>query len=48
MGVAGSVKYVWPLQTAVSDLGTQRKRVEAIRKELGWRLVGCDLLECFE
>ncbi|BDA41940.1 probable thylakoid lumenal 17.9 kDa protein, chloroplastic [Coccomyxa sp. Obi] len=46
--MAGSVKYIWPLQTAVSDLGTQRKRVESIRKALGWRLVGCDLLECYE
>ena len=44
----GSVKYLWPIQQPVSDLDTQRKRLTAIREELGYRLVGCDLIECFQ
>ncbi len=44
---AGSVKYIWPLQTAVSDGGAQRRRLDAIRKELGWRVIGCYYIECF-
>lgn len=44
---AGSVKYIWPLQTAVSDCGAQRRRLDAIRKELGWRVIGCNYIECY-
>eukprot|EP00884_Botryococcus_braunii_P008593 jgi/Botrbrau1/17735/Bobra.0166s0153.3 len=46
--MAGSVKYVWPLQTPVSDMGTQKKRIEAIRRQLGWPLIGCELIECYQ
>jgi len=46
--MAGSVKYVWPIQQPVSDLDTQKKRLTRIREELGYRLVGCDLIECYE
>eukprot|EP01025_Chloroclados_australasicus_P055811 TRINITY_DN6851_c0_g2_i1.p3 TRINITY_DN6851_c0_g2~~TRINITY_DN6851_c0_g2_i1.p3 ORF type:complete len:224 (-),score=26.98 TRINITY_DN6851_c0_g2_i1:712-1383(-) len=46
--MAGSVKYVWPIQQAVSDFGTQKKRLDMIRNDLGWRIVGCELLECYE
>ena len=46
--MAGKVQYIWPLQTPVSDLGVQRKRLRAIREALGWRLMGCELLECYE
>lgn len=45
---AGSVKYLYPFQTAIPDFGAQRKRIETIRKSLGWRKIGCDLKECFE
>ncbi|KAK9803575.1 hypothetical protein WJX72_001424 [[Myrmecia] bisecta] len=45
---AGSVKYIWPLQAAVSDFGAQRKRLKQIRQNLGWRLVGCEFVECYE
>jgi hypothetical protein len=46
--MAGKVQYLWPLQTPVSDFGAQRKRMSAIRQRLGWRLMGCELLECYE
>ena len=45
---AGNVKYLYPFQTPISDFGAQRKRVEAIRQNLGWRKLGCDVKECFE
>ena len=45
---AGSVRYVWPLQQPISDLDTQRKRLKAIRQELGAQQVGCELIECYE
>jgi hypothetical protein len=33
----------------VLDLGAQRKRFEAIRQELGWPFIACDLelIECY-
>ena len=43
----GSVKYIWPLQTALSDFGAQRKRLDAIRSELGWPIIGCKYVECY-
>uniref|UniRef100_A0A061S2F7 Uncharacterized protein n=2 Tax=Tetraselmis sp. GSL018 TaxID=582737 RepID=A0A061S2F7_9CHLO len=46
--LAGSVRYVWPIQQPVSDFDTQRKRLTAIREELGYRMIGCDLIECFQ
>ena len=45
---AGSVRYIWPLQQPISDLDTQRKRLKAIRRELGARQVGCELIECYD
>lgn len=44
---AGSVKYIWPLQTALSDFGAKRKRLDAIRSEPGWPIVGCKYVECY-
>ncbi|KAK9833977.1 hypothetical protein WJX81_000385 [Elliptochloris bilobata] len=44
--MAGSVKYVW-LQTAVLDGGAQLRRLDAIRNELGWRVIGCKYIECY-
>ncbi|PSC69720.1 Thylakoid lumenal kDa [Micractinium conductrix] len=46
--MAAQVKYIWPIQQAVTDFGAQRKRLKLVRQQLGWRLLGCDLLECFE
>jgi hypothetical protein len=43
----GDVKYIWPLQQPVSDLDTQRKRMQRIRQKLQWPLVGCELIECY-
>mmetsp|Transcript_22223 Transcript_22223/g.56955 ORF Transcript_22223/g.56955 Transcript_22223/m.56955 type:complete len:228 (+) Transcript_22223:131-814(+) len=46
--LAGTVKYIWPIQQPVTDLDTQTKRIKAIRNELGYRLVGCELIECYD
>jgi len=43
----GNAKYLYPLQTPILDRNAQPKRMAAIRKELGWRLVGCELIECY-
>lgn len=45
--IAANVKYIWPLQAPLSDAGAQRKRLDAVRKLLGWTIIGCDYLECF-
>lgn len=45
---AGSVKYIWPIQQPIGDFDAQRKRMEVIRAALGWRVIGCDLLECYQ
>ena len=37
--LATTVKYVYPFMTPVSDLGEQKKRMERIRSEVGWRRV---------
>jgi len=44
----GNAKYLFPLQTPISDFNAQQKRLAAVRAELGWRLVGCELLECYQ
>lgn len=44
---AGTVKYVYPFLTPIPDGGLQSKRLQRLREELGWRLVGCELVECF-
>lgn len=41
--LATTVKYVYPFMTPVSDLGEQKKRMERIRSEVGWRRVGCEI-----
>ncbi|PRW56608.1 Thylakoid lumenal kDa [Chlorella sorokiniana] len=46
--MAAQVKYIWPIQQAVTDFGAQRQRLKEVRRRLGWRLLGCDLLECYE
>jgi uncharacterized protein (DUF1499 family) len=46
----GTVKYVWPITQPVSDLGAQRRRMQALRERLsGWRIAGgdCDVVECY-
>ena len=45
---AGEVKYIFPLQQPVTDLDTQKKRMQRIRADLRWPLVGCELLECYD
>jgi hypothetical protein len=34
--------------TPVSDGGLQKSRLTAIREQLAWRLVGCELIECYQ
>lgn len=46
--MAAQVRYIWPIQQPITDFGVQRDRLKALRQQLGWRLLGCDLLECFE
>lgn len=45
--MATQVKYIWPIQQAVTDFGSQRQRLKQVRQRLGWRLIGCDLIECY-
>ena len=42
------MRYLWPIQQPVTDLDTQKKRMRAIRSDLGWSLIGCELLECYD
>jgi hypothetical protein len=46
--MAGSVKYIWPIQQPVGDFDAQRKRLKVVRDELGWQIIGCELLECYQ
>ncbi|WIA19830.1 hypothetical protein OEZ85_005738 [Tetradesmus obliquus] len=46
--MAGSVKYVWPIQQPLGDFDAQRKRLKLVRDELGWQIIGCELLECYQ
>ena len=46
--MAARVRYIWPVSQAIMDGGAQRRRVKALRDRLGWRVLGCDLLECYE
>lgn len=46
--IAEKVIFVYPFTTPVSDLDAQRKRMEQLRQEIGWRLVGCELIECYQ
>ncbi len=39
---------VYPFMTPVSDGGLQKSRLTAIREQLAWRLVGCELIECYQ
>lgn len=45
--MAGGAKFIWPVTEPISENGAQRKRAEAIRAALGWQLVGCELVECY-
>ncbi|KXZ51007.1 hypothetical protein GPECTOR_14g249 [Gonium pectorale] len=46
--LAGSVKYIWPIQQPVSDFGAQKTRLQELRQQLGWQVIGCELIECYE
>ena len=46
--MTSEIRYIYPIQQPVSDFGAQEKRLKRIRDELGWRLVGCELIECYE
>lgn len=39
--------FVYPFTVSVSDGGLQAQRLRELRARLGWRLVGCELAECY-
>ncbi|CAG9464729.1 unnamed protein product [Pedinophyceae sp. YPF-701] len=45
--IAGGVKYLYPLTQPIGDGNAQQKRMQTVRAELGWKLVGCELIECY-
>ncbi|KAL6759147.1 hypothetical protein V8C86DRAFT_1378208 [Haematococcus lacustris] len=45
--MAGSVRYLWPIQQPLTDFDAQRKRMAVLRKALGWSVIGCELKECY-
>ncbi|GFH07195.1 uncharacterized protein HaLaN_01963 [Haematococcus lacustris] len=45
--MAGSVRYLWPIQQPLTDFDAQRKRLAVLRKALGWSVIGCELKECY-
>jgi len=45
---AVDVKYVYPFMTPISDFGEQSKRLKSVRDSLGWSILGCELIECFQ
>mmetsp|Transcript_7815 Transcript_7815/g.26156 ORF Transcript_7815/g.26156 Transcript_7815/m.26156 type:complete len:237 (-) Transcript_7815:335-1045(-) len=46
--IAGQVNYIWPIQQPITDGDLQRKRTRELRKALQFRLVGCELIECYD
>ena len=46
--MAGSVRYAGWITQPISDFGKQRDRMRNLRARLGWSLIGCELLECYE
>lgn len=45
---AGGVKFIYPFMTPLGDGDLQRQRLRAVRERLGWPLVGCELVECYQ
>ncbi|KAG1655088.1 hypothetical protein FOA52_004228 [Chlamydomonas sp. UWO 241] len=46
--IGGNVRYLYPFQQVVSDFGAQKERVIRIRDAVGWSIIGCELIECYE
>lgn len=44
---AGKLRFLYPLQTPISDGGAQKRRLDALRGELGWPIEGCSYIECY-
>jgi len=44
---AGGVRFFYPFMTPLSDGGLQTERLARVREALGWRRLGCELVECF-
>lgn len=42
------VIYVYPFTTPVGDFGVQKARLARLRAELKWRILGCELIECYD
>jgi len=41
-------KFIYPFQTPIGDLGRQKNRLKALREAIGARVVGCELIECYD
>jgi len=46
--IAGNVRYLYPFQQVISDFGAQKDRMARIRESLGWSIIGCELIECYQ
>jgi hypothetical protein len=40
--------FLSPRAQVVSDFGAQKERVIQIRDAVGWSIIGCELIECYE
>jgi hypothetical protein len=47
-GLAGNVRYLWPVQQVISDFGATKNRLDQIRGAVGWQIIGCELIECYD
>ena len=47
LSISDALLVVYPFMTPVSDGGLQKSRLAQIREQLRWRIVGCELQECY-
>ena len=45
--ISGNVRYFYPWTTPLTDFHAQEKRLEEVRKSVGWQRLGCELIECY-
>lgn len=45
--ISGNIRYLYPWTTPLTDFHAQEKRLEEIRKSVGWQRLGCELIECY-
>lgn len=44
----GYTKYLYPITQPLGDFGRQKLRLLQIREGLGWKMIGCELIECYQ